>query len=993
MAQMTPLSPAQVEPLYQAATLDISKILDIASLEAYPNLTSDATVLVVLAAGKGTRFGKEPKCIQPVEGVPLAQHSIDAFRRLSTGPVIVMVGYQYQQVSTALGGGNTYVLSGNPTGGTAYAAYEAFCVPDLLERDPLLIVTMGDRIVPASVYERLREEHARGGEEADITFLTAIYEAPRNRGKGRLLRDEQGTVVRILEERDIRHEADELKRQALLQLTEGNCPLYCLRASTLYRWLRDLDNGNAQQQYYLTDIIERIAADGGKVRTITTTPSDPEYDLLVSDVTQPLDLAVLEGILASRRALLFPEEAEVEQAARAIADGRPPGQVASIARQLQELYRAAEREKTGFAPHLPTGIGIASGRLRIAFMHPDMARFFGPAWQMPIGAGDVQGSEQITMLAQAATDGRIQLLPVEPRYRENVNQVPAGDPCMFPDDSIADANAYEVFGTRMSESLLLSLGYFSDEELEARRRAMRPLPPASLWVSNSMRRPFALVGNAIASLRTLRGNLGREVQRYLGRDSFRGLRLISTGSIPEGGFSSSSALTLATKNAVNALFELDIPPDVLVHLACQAEYGTGVRAGSLDQATEQKGRAGQGTLISSNPRDNYRILGSYPAPAGRFTILFPYTVDRDRTAWRWSWGFYGESAAQPFAPLTTTEMRKMTGKSAEICALLLRLPLEQDFFRVVEADLMEDGLLSLESRRWVAGILRRVPLLISRDELREQLLAQRRWYAEQLRESQPIDAQAAEAKAEQTITSLLDGWRDAVLRRGEVRETGVPLRAMLAYLFGEVAKNFRLIHDQENWIQHVSRSQLGDRCFDITLDALPSREEMLRELPWERDVTGAARMERWMEHCAAVPFDFNRGLEEEAPGDDSSSQPPPDWALLQGSNFFRGLALIDLAEAMLKRAFGEDAVAVRVNAAGQGDYFQVHVDTTRARIAEVKHFLAVAFYRRFALQPAQQFVELHPGGGAAGIRLSRYDTLPQLIRRLEAESGDRNERR
>lgn len=56
---------------------------------------------------------------------------------------------------------------------------------------------------------------------------------------------------------------------------------------------------------------------------------------------------------------------------------------------------------------------------------------------------------------------------------------------------------------------------------------------------------------------------------------------------------------------------------------------------------------------------------------------------------------------------------------------------------------------------------------------------------------------------------------------------------------------------------------------------------------------------------------------------------PPEFHCLEGSNFFRGLALIDLAEAMLKRAFGREAVAVRVNAAGQGDYFQVHVDKTR----------------------------------------------------------------
>ena len=79
--------------------------------------------------------------------------------------------------------------------------------------------------------------------------------------------------------------------------------------------------------------------------------------------------------------------------------------------------------------------------------------------------------------------------------------------------------------------------------------------------------------------------------------------------------------------------------------------------------------------------------------------------------------------------------------------------------------------------------------------------------------------------------------------------------------------------------------------------------------------------------------------------------------MVEGTNFFRGLALIDLAEAMLKRAFGRNAVAVRVNAAGQGDFFQVHVDTQRASVHDVKEFVRKAFYQRFGLAPEQEFVE------------------------------------
>ena len=156
-------------------------------------------------------------------------------------------------------------------------------------------------------------------------------------------------------------------------------------------------------------------------------------------------------------------------------------------------------------------------------MHPDMVRFFGPAWQMPIGADDAEGEEQIVVLLQTADDGRIHLFPINPKYRESINFVPSDNDVMYPSEDVSDLHTYEVFGTRMSESLLLSLGYFSEDELEARRKKGQPLPPPSLWVGSNMRRPFALVGNAIASMRTLRsGNLGAKVREHLGRDNFRG---------------------------------------------------------------------------------------------------------------------------------------------------------------------------------------------------------------------------------------------------------------------------------------------------------------------------------------------------------------------------------------------------------------------------------------------------------------------------------------
>lgn len=310
-------------------------------------------------------------------------------------------------MAAALGDDNIYVRSDNPSGGTAFAANEAFSIEGLEERDPVVIISMGDRVVTESVFRRLHETHMLGPREADLTLLSAIYEPPKNRGKGRIVRDANRRVLQIIEQRDIDKIADGARRRELSETEEGNCPLYAIRASTLRRHLDDLTNDNAPRQYYLTDIVRAISQDGGDIRTVTTSVSDPDYDLLCSDVTRPMDLALLESLLTTSGELISPvrgSAAEVTHIADVIASERPTPQVAAIASQLQELLDATATENLGFQPNQPVGIGLSGGRVRIAFMHPDMGRFFGPAWQMPFGARDAEGREQIVILVQNSED-------------------------------------------------------------------------------------------------------------------------------------------------------------------------------------------------------------------------------------------------------------------------------------------------------------------------------------------------------------------------------------------------------------------------------------------------------------------------------------------------------------------------------------------------------------------------------------------------------------
>ena len=964
--------------LSEAVVLRAEQIVNPVRISDF-NWQQPAPILILLAAGKGTRFGTEPKCVQPVAGVPLARHSIDAFRRLSPEPAICLVGYRASQVAASLGDDNLYVLSSDPAGGTALAAYEAFAVGELTEANPIVVVTMGDRIVPTSLFQQLLVAHQRSV-EADLTMLTAIYHPPRNQGKGRIVRDDDGLIRCIVEQRDIDALPEGLDRDQLQSQREGNCPLYAMRARTLKRYLNQVRSDNAQGQFYFTDLIESIRVDGGTIRSITVDPGDDRYELLCADVTRPDDLHRLEKLFCP---------ATPTTDLQSIVALHPPGQLESIAAQLQELIDHAATGHS-FENDQPVAIGISGGRLRIAFMHPDMSRFFGPAWQMPIGAGDPSGRDQIVVMMQPTDDGMLRLTSTQPQFNESENQIAADSACLFPGPEVADLHQYEAFGTKMAETILAELGYVTAADLALAREQGGAVPPVSRWVSNNMRRPFSLFTNAIASIRTVRERAqGERIQAGLGPSTFKGLRAISNGNIPRGGFSSSSAFTVATQNGLNALFDLQLDPEKLVELACQAEYGTGVRAGALDQATAQSGRAHQGSLISSNPRDNYRILRTFPVPADRFRVLFPYTVDRDRQAWQWSRGLYAKAAGQP--RLTTSETRKMTGKSAELAAILLQMPLDEDFFPEIQGELVEHGELTTTTALHVKERLRNVPLRATQHELREALGDRENWYVDQLIQHQNLTPPLARELARTTFESLLLGWRDPLMTRSvgglHVQEIGAPLRAMLGYLYGEVTKNSYLVHHPESWIECVTQSQRGDRCLDIDHQSLPSKRSMLRQATWEKAVQGHQLMERWLERFGAQPFDFNAGLSD----DELADERPINLRRIAGTNFFRGLPLIDLAEAMLQRAFGSGAVAVRVNGAGQGDYFQVHVDTELADPAEVKSFIRIAFYQRFSLNPESEFVEPQPGGGALGIKLDRYDQLPNLIAELRQHARRRRE--
>src|SRR5690606_1520145 len=115
-------------------------------------------------------------------------------------------------------------------------------------------------------------------------------------------------------------------------------------------------------------------------------------------------------------------------------------------------------------------------------------------------------------------------------------------------------------------------------------------------------------------------------------------------------------------------------------------------------------------------------------------------------------------------------------------------PIRTTFFQQIEEDLVDGGELSEQSRASIAAMLLQLPLLATQQELQKLIEPNRDWYIEQLVAQEQITHSAAGDKADELIASLFAGWRDPQLRRqstqGEViEETGVPLRAIVAYLF------------------------------------------------------------------------------------------------------------------------------------------------------------------------------------------------------------------
>lgn len=238
--------------------------------------------VVILAAGQGTRMRSgRPKVLHELGGRPLLAHVIDCARALAPKKIHVVYGHGGEQVPQCFRcEAVDWVLQAQQQG-TGHAVAQA--IPQV---DPAAVVVVLYGDVPLIRADTLRELAAAAGSDT-LALLTAQLADPGS--YGRIVRDDGGRVQRIVEKKDATDQE--------LNIREINTGFLAVSADRLGGWLAQLENNNAQGEYYLTDIIRLAVAAGVKVHT-----REPQWEWEILGVNSKQELAQLERIYQNKQA-------------------------------------------------------------------------------------------------------------------------------------------------------------------------------------------------------------------------------------------------------------------------------------------------------------------------------------------------------------------------------------------------------------------------------------------------------------------------------------------------------------------------------------------------------------------------------------------------------------------------------------------------------------------------------------------------------------------
>lgn len=218
---------------------------------------------VILAGGKGTRMESDlPKVLHKVCGETMVHYTIKAAKDAGATDVIVVVGYNGQLVKREIVDVVDFAEQHEQLG----TGHAVMCAKNMIGTEGDVVVLCGDTpLITAGTIRKLYELHKH--EYNGVTVLSAILDDPT--GYGRIIRDEDGRFLRIVEHKDCTEEE--------LKVNEINSGMYVFNAEALSASLGLLTNDNAQGEYYLTDTVAIIKKSGLKINAL---PVDDVNEIL-----------------------------------------------------------------------------------------------------------------------------------------------------------------------------------------------------------------------------------------------------------------------------------------------------------------------------------------------------------------------------------------------------------------------------------------------------------------------------------------------------------------------------------------------------------------------------------------------------------------------------------------------------------------------------------------------------------------------------------------
>ena len=237
---------------------------------------------VILAAGMGTRMkSKMPKVLHTVCGKPLSKWVIDASKAAGADKVCAVVGHKAETVKEVLGDVCEFALQAEQKG-TGHAVMQAIDV--IKNSKGEVVILNGDTpLINAETINKAIEYHKNNGNQA--TVITAILDDAT--GYGRIVRDNDGSVLKIVEQKDASEEEK--------KINEVNSGMYVFDAQSLVYALDKITPNNAQGEYYLTDTLEILLSAGKKIGGYAISDNDE-----IRGINDRVQLNEAENIMQKR---------------------------------------------------------------------------------------------------------------------------------------------------------------------------------------------------------------------------------------------------------------------------------------------------------------------------------------------------------------------------------------------------------------------------------------------------------------------------------------------------------------------------------------------------------------------------------------------------------------------------------------------------------------------------------------------------------------------